>query len=114
GVTAGAAAGTVIVPWNDADAVTEATERHEFAAILVELVPANMGVVPPEPEFLQLLRERADRTGALLVFDEVITGFRVSRGGAQELYGVTPDLTILGKVIGGGLPAAAFGGPRAL
>jgi glutamate-1-semialdehyde 2,1-aminomutase len=114
GVTAGAAAGTVIVPWNQPEAVIEATERHEFAALLVEPVPANMGVVPPEPGFLELLRERADRTGALLVFDEVISGFRVARGGAQERFGVMPDLTVLGKVIGGGLPAAAFAGPRAL
>jgi glutamate-1-semialdehyde 2,1-aminomutase len=114
GVTAGAAAGTVIVPWNHPEALIEATERYEFAALLVEPVPANMGVVPPAPGFLELLRERADRTGALLIFDEVISGFRVSRGGAQELFGVTPDLTVLGKVLGGGLPAAAFGGPRAL
>ncbi len=114
GVTAAAAAATVIVPWNDPEALVDATERHELAAILVEPVPANMGVVPPAAGFLQLLRERADRTGALLVFDEVISGFRVSRGGAQERFGITPDLTILGKVLGGGLPAAAFGGPRAL
>ncbi len=114
GVTAAAAAATVIVPWNDFDAVTEATEHHELAAILAEPVPANMGVVPPAPGFLELLRERADRTGALLVFDEVITGFRVARGGAQQHYAVSPDLTILGKVVGGGLPAAAYGGPRAL
>jgi glutamate-1-semialdehyde 2,1-aminomutase len=114
GVTLGAAAATVIVPWNDPDAVVEATDRHELAAILAEPVPANMGVVPPAPGFLELLRERADRTGALLVFDEVISGFRVARGGAQERFGVLPDLTILGKVVGGGLPAAAYGGPRAL
>jgi glutamate-1-semialdehyde 2,1-aminomutase len=114
GVTAAAAAGTVIVPWNDPAALTEATGHHELAAILVEPVPANMGVVPPEPGFLELLRVEADRTGALLVFDEVITGFRVARGGAQERYRVTPDLTILGKIVGGGLPAAAYGGPRAL
>jgi glutamate-1-semialdehyde 2,1-aminomutase len=114
GVTAAAAATTVIVPWNDFEALIEATERHELAAILVEPVPANMGVVPPAPGLLELLRERADRTGALLVFDEVISGFRVARGGAQEHFGVMPDLTILGKVVGGGLPAAAYGGPRAL
>jgi glutamate-1-semialdehyde 2,1-aminomutase len=114
GVTTAAAAATVIVPWNDRKAVVEATEQHELAAILVEPVAANMGVVPPDEGFLELLRERADRTGALLVFDEVITGFRVARGGAQGRYAVTPDLSILGKVLGGGLPAAAYGGPRAL
>lgn len=114
GVTASAAADTVIVAWNDRDALIEATEDDELAAILAEPVPANMGVVPAEPGFLELLRERADRAGALLIFDEVISGFRVARGGAQERTGVIPDLTILGKVIGGGLPAAAYGGPRAL
>ncbi len=114
GVTASAAAATVIVPWNDADALCRATDEHAFAAILAEPIPANMGVVPPETGFLALLRERATRNGALLVFDEVITGLRVARGGAQELYGVLPDLTIMGKIVGGGLPAAAYGGPRAL
>jgi glutamate-1-semialdehyde 2,1-aminomutase len=114
GVTEAAAAATVIVPWNDAEAVVDATERHEFAAILAEPVPANMGVVPPAPGFVELLHERADATGALLVFDEVISGFRVDRGGAQERYSFIPDLTILGKVIGGGFPAAAYGGPRFL
>jgi glutamate-1-semialdehyde 2,1-aminomutase len=114
GVPDAVAACTVIVPWNDRDAVLEATERFELAAILAEPVPANMGVVPPEEGFLELLRECADRTGALLVFDEVITGFRVARGGAQERYDVMPDLTILGKVIGGGLPAAAYGGAAVL
>ena len=114
GVPAAVAEATVVVPWNDRDAVIEATERFELAAILAEPVPANMGVVPPEDGFLALLRERADRTGALLVFDEVITGFRIARGGAQERYGVMPDLTILGKVIGGGLPAAAYAGASVL
>jgi glutamate-1-semialdehyde 2,1-aminomutase len=114
GVTEAAAAATVIVPWNDAEAVVDATERHEFAAILAEPVPANMGVVPPAPGFVELLHQRADATGALLVFDEVISGFRVDRGGAQEHYSFIPDLTILGKVIGGGFPAAAYGGPRFL
>ena len=114
GVPAAVAAATVIVPWNDAQALVAATERHRLAAILAEPVPANMGLVPPEPGFLALLRERADATGALLIFDEVISGFRVARGGAQEQFGVAPDLTILGKIIGGGLPAAACGGPRAL
>jgi glutamate-1-semialdehyde 2,1-aminomutase len=110
GVPASAAAGTVLVPWNDADALREASERHELAAILAEPLPANMGLVPPSEGFLELLRERADATGALLVLDEVISGFRVARGGAQERSGVRADLTIMGKVIGGGLPAAALGG----
>ncbi len=114
GVTAAQAAGTVVVPWNDRDAVTEALQRHEVAALLAEPVAANMGVVPPADGFLQFLRQATSEHGALLVFDEVITGFRVSRGGAQELYGVEPDLTVLGKVLGGGLPAAAFGGGREL
>ncbi len=114
GVTEAAAAATVIVPWNDPEALTAATDRHELAAILVEPVPANMGVVPPAGGFLALLRERADQNGALLVFDEVITGFRVARGGAQERFGVCADLTLLGKIVGGGLPAAGFGGRRAL
>ncbi len=114
GVPEAAASATVIVPWNDPEALHEATERHDLAAILAEPVPANMGVVPPEPGFLELLRGRADETGALLVFDEVISGFRIARGGAQERYGVLPDLTILGKIVGGGLPAAAYGGSREL
>jgi glutamate-1-semialdehyde 2,1-aminomutase len=110
GVPPSAAAGTVVVPWNDAQALIAATERYELAAILAEPLPANMGLVPARDGFLQLLRERADATGALLVLDEVISGFRVARGGAQELTGVGADLTIMGKVIGGGLPAAALGG----
>jgi glutamate-1-semialdehyde 2,1-aminomutase len=114
GVTRAATEATVIVPWNDADAVLRATEEHAFAAIVAEPYAANMGLVPPAEGFLELLRDRASATGALLVFDEVITGFRVSRGGAQELCGVLPDLTIMGKVMGGGLPAAAYGGPREL
>ncbi|MDQ3850743.1 MAG: glutamate-1-semialdehyde 2,1-aminomutase, partial [Actinomycetota bacterium] len=114
GVPEAAAAQTIVVGFNDADAVAQATAEHDLAAILVEPYPANMGLVRPAPGFLELLRERASATGALLVFDEVITGFRVARGGAQELEGVIPDLTILGKVIGGGLPAAAYGGPREL
>jgi len=114
GVPASAAAGTVLVPWNDADALFEASERHELAAILAEPLPANMGLVAPNEGFLELLRERADATGALLVLDEVISGFRVARGGAQERSGVAADLTIMGKVIGGGLPAAALGGKAEL
>ncbi len=112
GVPASTAAGTVVVPWNDREAVEAALASHEVAALLVEPVPANMGVVPPEDGLLEDLRRLCDRHGTLLVFDEVITGFRVSRGGAQELYGVEPDLTVMGKVIGGGFPAAALGGPR--
>jgi glutamate-1-semialdehyde 2,1-aminomutase len=114
GVPAAAAGATVVVPWNDPDALVAATERHELAALLAEPYPANMGLVPPAEGFLRLLRERADATGALLVFDEVISGFRVARGGAQGREGVTPDVTIMGKVLGGGLPAAAYGGSRAL
>jgi glutamate-1-semialdehyde 2,1-aminomutase len=110
GVPASAAASTVVVPWNDPQALAEATERYEFAAILAEPLPANMGLVAPAEGFLELLRERADANGALLVLDEVISGFRVASGGAQELAGVTGDLTIMGKIIGGGLPAAAVGG----
>jgi glutamate-1-semialdehyde 2,1-aminomutase len=114
GVPASVAAATVIVPWNDPEALRGACERHALAAIIAEPVPANMGVVPPAPGFLELLRERADANGALLIFDEVITGFRLGRGGAQERYSVMPDLTIMGKVLGGGLPAAAYGGRRDL
>jgi glutamate-1-semialdehyde 2,1-aminomutase len=110
GVPASAAAGTIVVPWNDPDALVQATERHELAAIIAEPLPANMGLVPPAAGFLELLRERADESGALLILDEVISGFRVARGGAQELMGVHADLTVMGKVIGGGLPAAALGG----
>jgi len=109
GVTAAQAAGTVVVPWNDREAVERALAQQEVAALLAEPIAANMGVVPPAEGFLEFLREATREHGALLVFDEVITGFRVSRGGAQQLYGVQPDLTVLGKVLGGGLPAAAFG-----
>jgi glutamate-1-semialdehyde 2,1-aminomutase len=114
GVPAAATANTIIVPWNDPDAVRAACAEHELAAILAEPVPANMGVVPPAEGFLELLREQADANGALLVFDEVITGFRVARGGAQERTGVLPDLVVMGKIVGGGLPAAAYGGSRTL
>jgi len=110
GVPAGTAAQTVLVPWNDRDALIAATAAHELAAVIAEPLPANMGLVPPRAGFLELLRERASATGALLVLDEVISGFRVARGGAQELTGVSADLTIMGKVLGGGLPAAAVGG----
>jgi glutamate-1-semialdehyde 2,1-aminomutase len=113
GVTAAQTAGTVVVPWNDREAVSRALAEHPVAALLAEPLPANMGVVPAEDGFLEFLRAVTHEAGALLVFDEVISGFRVAAGGAQELYGVEPDLTVLGKVLGGGLPAAAFGGPAA-
>jgi len=112
GVTAAQAAATVVVPWNDREAVSKALDEHEVAALIAEPIAANMGVVSPAEGFLEFLREATREAGSLLIFDEVITGFRVARGGAQELYDVEPDLTVLGKVIGGGLPAAAFAGPR--
>ena len=103
---------TIVCKYNDVDAAasTVAEYGEGLAAVIVEPVAGNMGVVPPEPGFLQALRRLCDASGALLVFDEVITGFRVARGGAQQLYGVIPDVTILGKIAGGGLPLAAFGG----
>ena len=103
---------TIVCAYNDVDGVAAAVAQYGegLAAIIVEPVAANMGVVPPQPGFLEALRSLCDASGALLVFDEVISGFRVARGGAQERYGVTPDLTILGKIVGGGLPLAAFGG----
>jgi glutamate-1-semialdehyde 2,1-aminomutase len=114
GVTAAQAAGTVVVPWNDREAVARALSDHAVAALIAEPVAANMGVVPPADDFLGFLRSATRDAGALLVFDEVITGFRVARGGAQERFGIEPDLTVLGKVLGGGLPAAAFAGPGEL
>jgi len=114
GVPEAQAAATIVVPWNDPDAVEAALAEHDIAAILAEPVPANMGVVAPADGFLERLRELADAYDALLVLDEVITGFRVARGGAQERFGVEADLTIMGKVLGGGLPAAAYGGRREL
>ncbi len=112
GVPSAVTADTIVVPYNDVAAVADAVVRYGegLAAIIVEPVAGNMGVVPPADGFLEALRQLCDASGALLVFDEVITGFRVARGGAQERYGVTPDLTILGKIVGGGLPLAAFGG----
>ncbi len=105
---------TIQAPYNDLTAVDDAFQRwgDEIACVIVEPVAGNMGCVPPEPGFLEGLRELCDRAGALLIFDEVMTGFRVAWGGAQCLYGVQPDLTCLGKVVGGGLPAAAYGGRR--
>jgi glutamate-1-semialdehyde 2,1-aminomutase len=116
GVPASFAELTVQAPFNDLAAVEAALRKWpgEIACILVEPVAGNMGCVPPEPGFLEGLRALATEHGALLVFDEVMTGFRVAYGGAQERFGVAPDLTILGKIVGGGLPAAAYGGRRDL
>jgi glutamate-1-semialdehyde 2,1-aminomutase len=116
GVTPGAVADTLVVPFNDGGALRQAFERHgdEIAAAIVEPIAANMGYVAPETGFLEGLRRLCDASGAILIFDEVITGFRVARGGAQGRLGVIPDLSCFGKVIGGGLPVGAYGGRRAL
>jgi glutamate-1-semialdehyde 2,1-aminomutase len=112
GVPSGVTSDTIVCEYNDVDGVASAVERYGegLAAIIVEPIAGNMGCVPPAPGFLEALRLLCDASGALLIFDEVISGFRVARGGAQELLGVTPDLTVLGKIVGGGLPLAAFGG----
>ncbi len=112
GVPAATAAATIVVPYNDPDAVATVFAAHpgRIAAIIVEPVAANAGVLPPAPGFLRRLREITATDGALLIFDEVITGFRVAPGGAQERYGVRPDLTVLGKIVGGGMPVGAYGG----
>ena len=111
GVTEGATQDTILCPFNDPRAVADALARFpdQIAAVLLEPIAGNMGLVPPEPGYLAALRELTEKHGTLLVFDEVMTGFRVAFGGAQALYGITPDLTALGKIIGGGLPAAAYG-----
>jgi glutamate-1-semialdehyde 2,1-aminomutase len=111
GVTSGATQDTLLCPFNDASAVADLLDHHpgQVAAVLLEPIAGNMGLVPPRPGYLETLRELTEKHGVMLVFDEVMTGFRVAYGGAQELYGVTPDLTALGKIIGGGLPAAAYG-----
>lgn len=116
GVPASVTKATAVLPYNDLEAVrTFFDERgRETAAVIVEPVAGNMGVVPPEPGFLPLLRELTEKAGALLIFDEVITGFRLGLGGAQGLFGIRPDLTCLGKIIGGGLPVGAYGGRRDL
>jgi glutamate-1-semialdehyde 2,1-aminomutase len=110
GVTHGAARDTLVAKFNDLEAVERLLTAHETATVIVEPVAANMGVVPPAPGYLAGLRDLASRHGALLIFDEVITGFRVAYGGATARYGVTPDLVVLGKIIGGGLPVGAYGG----
>ena len=105
---------TITAPFNDAKAVERALNQHEVAAVIVEPIVGNAGFIPPDPGFLAALRSLTQRSGALLVFDEVMTGFRIAYGGARERFGVVPDLTTLGKVIGGGLPVAAYGGRRDL
>jgi glutamate-1-semialdehyde 2,1-aminomutase len=110
GVTAGAARDTLVASYNDLAAVELLVQAGDVAAVIVEPVAANMGVVPPAPGYLTGLREITARHGTLLIFDEVITGFRIARGGATERFGVTPDLVVLGKIIGGGLPVGAYGG----
>ncbi|MGA1128776.1 MAG: aminotransferase class III-fold pyridoxal phosphate-dependent enzyme, partial [Chthoniobacterales bacterium] len=112
GVPGALAALTISLPFNDTEALEEvfAREGAEIAAVIVEPAPANAGLIPPLPGYLRKLRDICTAHGALLIFDEVMTGFRVARGGVQELTGVTPDLTAMGKVIGGGLPVGAFGG----
>jgi len=114
GVPASTTSDTILVPFNDLDAVREAMEQPTggVAAMAVEPIAGNMGCIPPAEGYLQGLRELCDEHGSVLLFDEVMTGFRVSRGGAQELYGVTPDVTCLGKIVGGGLPCAAYGASR--
>jgi glutamate-1-semialdehyde 2,1-aminomutase len=112
GVPSGATADTIVAPYNDIDSAARAVERYGegLACVIVEPVAGNMGVVPPVPGFLEALRDLCDASGALLIFDEVITGFRIARGGAQERLGVNADLTVLGKIVGGGLPIAVVGG----
>jgi glutamate-1-semialdehyde 2,1-aminomutase len=116
GVPKGAVADTIVVPFNDLDAMRAAFDENkgQIAAVILEPIPANMGVVLPRPAYLPVLRSVCDEHGALLIFDEVVTGFRVARGGAQQLFGVKPDLTCLGKIAGGGLPMGIYGGRAAV
>jgi glutamate-1-semialdehyde 2,1-aminomutase len=113
GVPASLAQNTITVPFNNTSALEEVFAEHkDIAAVIIEPVVGNMGCVPPRPGYLEAVRKLTRDHGALLIFDEVMTGFRVARGGAQELYGITPDITTLGKIIGGGLPVGAYGGSR--
>lgn len=115
GVPASLAQHTLTVAFNDAAGLEDVfKQHHKIAAVIIEPVAGNMGVVPPQPGFLNFCHEVTRRNGALLIFDEVMTGFRLARGGAQALYGITPDITCLGKIIGGGLPVGAYGGSREL
>ncbi|GAB2616424.1 glutamate-1-semialdehyde 2,1-aminomutase [Belliella aquatica] len=114
GVTKGTAKDTLIAPYNDLEAIEELVKvnKNEIAALILEPVPGNMGLVTPKPGYLEGLRKICDREGIILIFDEVMTGFRLAKGGAQELFGVTPDMTTLGKIIGGGMPVGAYGGKK--
>ncbi len=114
GVTKGTAKDTLLAPYNDLDAVEKLVEsnKNKIAALILEPVPGNMGLVTPKPGYLEGLREICSREGIILIFDEVMTGFRLAKGGAQEMYGVTPDMTTLGKIIGGGMPVGAYGGKK--
>jgi glutamate-1-semialdehyde 2,1-aminomutase len=115
GVPASLAENTITAPFNDVAALEQAFNQHsDIAAVIIEPIVGNMGCVPPKEGYLQSVRDITSRNGALLIFDEVMTGFRVARGGAQELYGVRPDITTLGKIIGGGLPVGAYGGSKEL
>jgi glutamate-1-semialdehyde 2,1-aminomutase len=114
GVTKGTAQDTLLAKFNDLDSVKEVFNEHgnEIAALIIEPIAGNMGLIIPDIDFLKGVREITEQHGALLIFDEVISGFRVAKGGAQELYGIKPDLTTLGKIIGGGLPVGAYGGRK--
>jgi glutamate-1-semialdehyde 2,1-aminomutase len=115
GVPSALAQNTITVPFNNGEALAQVFAEHpDIAAVIIEPVVGNMGCVPPRPGYLQAVRDLCSKNGALLIFDEVMTGFRVARGGAQELYDITPDITTLGKIIGGGLPVGAYGGSKDL
>jgi glutamate-1-semialdehyde 2,1-aminomutase len=116
GVPEAVTADTLVLPFNDSEAVTQAFEQYgdEIAGLIVEPVAGNMNCVPPQGDFLATLRSCCDRHGSVLIFDEVMTGFRVALGGAQQLYGISPDLTALGKVVGGGMPVGALAGRKAI